>query len=400
MKKCLLVATGILLSLLMIISIAADRDYAKIDGSVTEETVTVNISIDAPYPIYGCSFNLVYDNDTFELVNAQRGEVFSGTTVINDSFRDNAVKVSGVSVTELARTGVVLSAEFKLKSDSFSGIVEFYIEEPLFVREDFSKESFDADTLTLNIEAKDTDNSDEDDRDNIYSDEDDEDDKKNYYEDDDAYDYDKDFEDSTTYEEDEAKSAEPADEKEEKPYVMLFGDVNKNAWYYDSVAFVNKNGLMNGVSTTKFSPDSTLTRAMLVTIIYRLEGEPVSSKAEFTDVAQDAWYSKAVAWASENNIVNGVEYGVFAPDRAITREQLATILHRYIKYKKVASLKMADLDKYTDAHEIGMYALEAMSWASGSGVMSGTSDTTLSPGMSATRAQVAVILERFSEIIK
>ena len=177
-----------------------------------------------------------------------------------------------------------------------------------------------------------------------------------------------------------------------------FTDVAADAWYADAVQYVYENGLMSGTSETTFSPDLTTTRGMIVTILYRMENEPtVTSTTAFTDVASDQYYANAVAWAAQNGIVSGTTATTFAPNAAITREQMAAILYRYAQFKGYDVSVKADLSVYTDAAQIGSYATDAMAWANGAQLITGTSATTLTPAGNATRAQVAAILMRFCE---
>ena len=179
-----------------------------------------------------------------------------------------------------------------------------------------------------------------------------------------------------------------------------FTDVAADAWYADAVQYVYENGLMSGTSETTFSPDLTTTRGMIVTILYRMENEPtVTSTTAFTDVASDQYYANAVAWAAQNGIVSGTTATTFAPNAAITREQMAAILYRYAQFKGYDVSVKADLSVYTDAASVGAYATDAMAWANGAQLITGTSATTLTPAGQATRAQVATILMRFCENI-
>ena len=181
---------------------------------------------------------------------------------------------------------------------------------------------------------------------------------------------------------------------------LPFTDVASGSWYYDSVAYVYEQGLMGGTGEGRFSPDLTTSRAMIVTILYRLEGSPaVSGCASFADVTAGQWHSDGVAWASANGIVTGYSNGSFGPDDTITREQMAAILYRYARYKGYDLSAQAALDGYADAAQVSAYAADAMKWAVGSGLITGTSGTTLSPAGSATRAQAAVILARFCQTL-
>ena len=179
----------------------------------------------------------------------------------------------------------------------------------------------------------------------------------------------------------------------------LFTDVAEGAWYAEAVQYVYENGMMNGTSETMFSPDETTTRAMIVTILHRLENAPAASSSDFTDVAAGSYYADAVAWAAANGIVNGVSETSFAPDNPITREQLAAILYRYAQFKGYDVTADGNLDAYTDAAQISNYAAAAMQWANAEGLLTGVTATTLNPQGSATRAQVATILMRFAESI-
>lgn len=183
-------------------------------------------------------------------------------------------------------------------------------------------------------------------------------------------------------------------EKDELPFV----DVEGGDWFYDAVYYAYTNGLMDGVSTTQFAPNSNLTRGMVVTILYRLEGEPrVTGSSGFTDVASGAWYADAVTWAAANGIVNGVSDTEFAPNTDITREQLAAILFRYAEYKGYNVSGRDSLTGYTDRGSISAYALDAMRWAVDEGLITGMTDTTIEPQGTATRAQCAAMLMRFIE---
>ena len=184
--------------------------------------------------------------------------------------------------------------------------------------------------------------------------------------------------------------------------VLPFTDVEEGAWYYDAVAYVYDKGMMTGVTDTTFEPDATTTRGMIVTMLYRLEGEPaVDNAAAFADVAAGAWYEKAVAWASQNGIVNGYGDDLFGPNDAITREQMAAILFRYAQYKGLEAVTLEEnLGAFEDAGQISEYAVQAFNWVVGQGLMTGVTDTTLEPQSSATRAQVATILMRYCEALE
>ena len=190
-------------------------------------------------------------------------------------------------------------------------------------------------------------------------------------------------------------------EIEPVPSELPFTDVAADAWYHDAVAYVYDNGMMNGVTENTFAPNATTTRGMIVTMLHRLEGKPgVNYLLPFGDVPEGLWYTEAVRWAASEGIVNGVSDTSYAPDNAITREQMAAILYRYAQYKGYdTSVGGMSLAEYTDADQISSYATTAMQWANENGLITGRTDTTLVPQGTATRAEVATILMRFCEDI-
>ena len=180
---------------------------------------------------------------------------------------------------------------------------------------------------------------------------------------------------------------------------LPFTDVKTGDWFYEAVQYVYDKGMMTGVSADRFAPASTTTRGMIVTILYRLENEPaVSGGSAFTDVESGAWYADAVAWAAANDIVNGTSATTFAPNSPITREQMATMLYRFAQYKGMDAVTLQEnLTGYPDGDQVSDYAIPAMNWAVGQGLIAGMENGTLVPQGSATRAQLATILMRFCE---
>lgn len=179
---------------------------------------------------------------------------------------------------------------------------------------------------------------------------------------------------------------------------LPFADVSYTNWYYDAVKFVYDKGIMDGVSYYRFAPDATITRGMVVTMLWRMAGEPYESSAGFTDVASGRYYSTAVAWAAKNGIVEGMTSSTFAPDQAITREQLASILYRYAKWLGFSGTG-TDISGYTDAGKVSGYAYDAMCWAVKTGVVTGTSAKVLDPQGTATRAAAAQMFMNFYNYI-
>ena len=177
---------------------------------------------------------------------------------------------------------------------------------------------------------------------------------------------------------------------------LPFADVPSGSWYYDDVAYVYDTGLMTGLTATAFGPNLSTTRGMIVTILWRMENEPAAKHGcPFADVRRGSYYEQAIAWASENGIVTGFDASTFAPDRAITREQLAAILFRFAAYRGMDAVTLREnLSSFQDQAAISAYAVSALNWAVGEGLMQGTGDK-LEPTGNATRAQVAAMLRRF-----
>ena len=181
-----------------------------------------------------------------------------------------------------------------------------------------------------------------------------------------------------------------------------YEDVPEDAWYYEAVQYTSEHGLFQGITETKFGPHITMTRGMLVTVLYRLEGEPAvdGQTQPFTDVDAGRYYGDAITWAANSGVVNGVTDTRFAPEAAVTREQMVTVLYRYAGLEGADVTAKADLESFPDHDQVKPYARDAFSWAVGAGIIQGNSNggvTTLSPRNSATRAQVAAVLMRYLE---
>lgn len=177
------------------------------------------------------------------------------------------------------------------------------------------------------------------------------------------------------------------------PAALPFSDVKSGNWFYDAVKYAYAQGLMTGTSATTFAPNGTMNRAMIVTVLYRLEKSPaVTGASKFTDVPAGQWYSDAVAWAAANKIVNGYDETTFGPMNAVTREQMAAILFRYEQYKGLENVTLEEnLNRFPDQNKISAYAIPALQWAVGQKIINGNADGTLDPTGTATRAQVAQI---------
>ncbi len=177
----------------------------------------------------------------------------------------------------------------------------------------------------------------------------------------------------------------------------MFSDVTPKDWYYDDVMFVYENNIMTGTDNGNFSPDATLTRAMMITILYRLDGDSSTYEKEiFNDVEKNSWYENAVNWGFENKIVSGVDEITFAPMNDLTREQLCVMLYNYTKHTGMETA-FADITAYADHQMVSDWAKEAVSWAVSEGIITGKGNDTLAPEQSATRAETAAIIRRYAE---
>ena len=185
-------------------------------------------------------------------------------------------------------------------------------------------------------------------------------------------------------------------ETDNRIHTISYNDVKAGDWYANAVNYVTLTGLMNGTGDG-FSPNLAINRGMMVTVLYRMAGSPeVTAENPFTDVPADTWYTDAVIWASENGITAGTSETTFSPTNSLTREQLATFFYRFADFENPDPIEITgDLTGFTDADQVASYATDAMKWAIGEGLISGTTETTLSPKATATRAQVATILMRY-----
>ena len=187
------------------------------------------------------------------------------------------------------------------------------------------------------------------------------------------------------------------DEDDYRLWNLPFRDVSERDWFYADVAYVYANGYMEGISSTKFAPNQNTTRAQIVTILWRLTGEPRPMKSnKFNDVSSKAYYDTAVSWAVEAGVVNGFDARTFKPNDYVTREQLAAILYRYAEYMNLSTRGASNLSNYNDYYKIGSWARDAMAWANYHGLINGVSYSRIDPKGYATRAQIAAILHRFA----
>lgn len=180
--------------------------------------------------------------------------------------------------------------------------------------------------------------------------------------------------------------------------ISKYTDSDANAWYHDAVHYILESNVMNGISSDKFAPNSETTRAMVATILHRIDGETAASTASsFKDIVSGSYYEKAVDWAAENGVVKGYDDETFGPGDAVTREQMVTMLYRYAQYKKLdtAAAEKSDISAYKDAESISSYAQTAVKWAYGTGIIKGRSDTQLAPKANITRAEIAQMIKNY-----
>jgi len=372
MKK-LLIIFGVVFSLLICSVVSAEDIAARIEiiPAVSDGEVSVSIKYTDNAVMCGGSFNFVYNNSKLEIIDINEEDAIKDTThFINKNFEANAIRVNWISATTMSTIGDLLTIKFKLLNGSFA-------------KEDISVDSLkianeNGEKLVGEYEV-------------IYQESDS-----------------NPSDDITT--DNNSSNRKPSkvvnsNEKEGKADVsvnnnLIFDDVQQNDWFFESVKYVAQNKLMNGVAEDRFAPDDTLTRAMLVTVLYRNVGEPTVNKSiPFADIDLGTWYANAVVWAKQNGIVNGVNETDFAPDNNITREQIAAIMFRYAQYKgyDVSVGENTNILSYDDFDSISEYAIASMQYAVGSGLMKGKTASTLNPKDNATRAEIAAILHRFIE---
>ena len=177
-----------------------------------------------------------------------------------------------------------------------------------------------------------------------------------------------------------------------------FKDTANNAWWHDGIHYCVQQGLMNGVASDQFAPNGTTTRAMIVTILWRMEGSPATSYGmSFTDVPAGQWYTEAIRWAQSTGVVTGYDAKTFGPNDNVTREQLAAILYRYTAHKGGDVSKRSTLAQFTDVNQISSWALENIQWANAVGMVNGRTNTTIVPKGNATRAEAASMIQRFCQ---
>lgn len=366
-------------------------------------TLTGNqVSVSVEYTstnMCGGSFNFTYDTTALSLVSVEERETIKNIShFINPEFAEGTIRVNWVSTTEMQTEGNLINIKLELldgtleKSDI--GIEKLKIA-------DGNGNKQEADYIIVYGDSEQLDpptESESEDNPNIDTPGDNPDINQGN-----GTNNNSSVSNSSASIKPSGGSSETKQETEVNATEMTidFIDVKETDWFYANVKYVVENNLMKGMSEIEFAPNNTLTRAMLVTVLYRNACEPAVNKSiPFADVDMGSWYANAVIWAKQNGIVNGVTETEFAPDSNITREQIATIMFRYAQYNGMEAVALEENLHFTDVNEISEYAVSAMNWAVGTGLINGKSATTLNPKDNATRAEIATILQRFIEANK
>jgi len=364
--------SGLILAVLlmgMLVPTAAAQQTGKLIVSDAAgkvgETVEVTVSLVDNPGVIALAMKVHYDPNKLELVSVDNNKLMPDS-MFSQNLTDNPYYASWsdpLATENFTDDGVLMIMHFRILEDCEEGDVQIGLtyNPGDLVDWDMEKQSFSAVSGTVKVEANERSETNEGEDKNGSKD--------------DKSDPDENYPDVSGY--------------------NAFLDLKPTGWYRSYVEFMLKNGYMNGMSTTEFAPNGNVTRGQLVTILYRIAGSPdVSGTTNpFKDVESGKWYTDAVIWAAANGIVNGVTADMYAPNNNITREQLATILYRYDGAKKSG---INYLSKFADSQTVSAYAVDAMNWAVGTGIMNG-SDGKLLPAASASRVQTAAMLSRYVE---
>ncbi len=408
---------------------AADAEYElDVENGSFGDIVTVSVSIVDSPGFGGIAYDVLYDSDVLKVDNVSTdlgGEIgtHSGDRL------DGRINFQYAGISNVEGDGVLAEIEFEIISDAEEKTTVTVVPErgsSFYYGGDDGHEEFDftlsGDEKTIviyggtkgNGDDDSVDDEDDENNEDVKDDKDDKVDKDDEVEDEPEKDDEDSYNDASNEnvddesdEEDKEPVAEekedtvPEDSEKNEPvqeWKNPFSDVSENDWFYDAVRKAYDDGIMNGVSEDEFGPSTPLTRAMFVTILYRIEESPEAGEPAFDDVDGGAWYAKAVAWASENGIVNGVSENTFSPNANITREQLATIMFRYAVYGGLSAVTLEENLGFDDAKDISSYAIPALNWAVGAKIITGKTASTLEPLANATRAETCVIISRFLEL--
>ena len=404
MKKFLSILSIVLAAMLVLGTVAfAENDGAKIivgeASGKAGETVKIEVSVENNPGIALASLKVSYDAENLELISVTDGEIW-GAQVHSPEFTNCPYTLfwSNPLITEnIVENGVIATLEFKIakkaKAKKYPVTISYDYEKGDIIDAALKSVKFEVEDGTITVRASSSggggggSSSGGSSSDSGSTAEDEKDDAE-------EPETPTDLEKPETPEEPEA----PAEQEEPVVNALTFDDVTENDWFRESVNYVVDKGLMNGVGDGKFAPGANLTRAMLVTILYRAETTPtVESASPFADVELGAYYADAVIWAKQNGIVNGVDENNFAPDANITREQVEAIIYRYSIYKGMEEAELSENLGFADAEQISGYAVSALNWTVSQNLIKGYEDNTVRPANNITRAEMSTILQRYLE---
>ena len=403
MKKYL-IAVLILIMAVSAPIYAEDSTVFTVEPSVSNGVVTVDVNYKNNALVQGGGFNIIYDNTKLTLKEVVQGDAMANTMcVINDKLAENKIRVVWASAMAMPENGTVITMKLDLVSGEFInsdiGCEDFKVGNmngQVIKAASMSVKGVEGSTIYSGQVTETEDKKEE--TPEVTKPEDTkpaEDSKPAVNETPKA-----DGADNQMPEINETDETLPLDKvPSEEEAALGFVDVAESDWFFNSVKYAKENKLMSGVSETEFAPNASVTRAMLVVVLHRIEEEPLVGGTQFTDVESGQWYSNAVAWAANEGIVNGVGEGKFAPNSDITREQIATILYKYSQKKSAIDAASVGIIA-PDRDKISDWAMEGMSWAVAEKLITGKDGGVLDPGGKATRAEIATILMRYLESVK
>ena len=403
MKKYL-IAVLILIMAVSAPIYAEDSTVFTVEPSVSNGVVTVDVNYKNNALVQGGGFNIIYDNTKLTLKEVVQGDAMANTMcVINDKLAENKIRVVWASAMAMPENGTVITMKLDLVSGEFInsdiGCEDFKVGNmngQVIKAASMSVKGVEGSTIYSGQVTETEDKKEE--TPEVTKPEDTkpaEDSKPAVNETPKA-----DGADNQMPEINETDETLPLDKvPSEEEAALGFVDVAESDWFFNSVKYAKENKLMSGVSETEFAPNASVTRAMLVVVLHRIEEEPLVGGTQFTDVESGQWYSNAVAWAANEGIVNGVGEGKFAPNSDITREQIATILYKYSQKKSASDAASGGIIA-PDRDKISDWAMEGMSWAVAEKLITGKDGGVLDPGGKATRAEIATILMRYLESVK
>ena len=376
---CWIISAAMMLSVVTTTAFAGEKGLFVVSDAegTAGETVEINVSIENNPGIIAAAMKVYYDTDMLELISVKDRKMFPDSMFSQSysSYPYYASWMDALATDNKEEDGVLMTLTFKILEDCESGNAEIGLEfDPADVFDwEMKEQAFRTVSGTVTIEGVE-----QDETTSKKPESDPEADKK-----------DTETEDIPNDEPVEQEPVNPSDR------YLCFTDLAVDGWYRSYVESMLEKGYMNGMSQSEFEPNGNVTRAQLVTILYRMEGAPSVAGLvnPFADVQMGSWYTDAVIWAAANGIVNGTGTNTFSPDANITREQLATILYRC----NGGQWDPIDhLSSFADKNTISAYALDAMNWAVGAGILNG-SGAELAPAASATRVQAAAMLTRYAE---